>query len=437
MTASTSFSGIMLSAGPLITTAPGSPNIINRHRTTDIPIMISAIIAAHLIIRLDFFETAKWVISINKATGTIRRGIGILNIAYISSKPIDLLRRAWGEPVYFSPPGGYSWGMNIFIIGGAGYIGSHVAREFLDTGHDVTVYDNLSSGMRENLFPSASFIHGDIFDRPALGEAMRGTKQSGVGFDAVIHLAASKAAGESMLRPEKYSYHNINGTINIINAAVEAGIGNFVFSSSAAVYGEPRYLPIDEQHPIQPENYYGYTKVVIENTLAWYEKLRGLRFACLRYFNAAGYDPRGRITGLERQPANLIPVIMEAALGRREEVCVFGNDYETPDGTGVRDYVHVSDLASAHAAALAYIGAQGKSLTVNLGSGQGISVMEIIEAARRVSGRPIPAKVVGRRPGDPAVLTASSRRAQEVLGWTAPLSDLDTIIRTTWEAYCR
>ncbi|MDR2519137.1 MAG: UDP-glucose 4-epimerase GalE [Spirochaetaceae bacterium] len=328
--------------------------------------------------------------------------------------------------------------MNLFVIGGAGYIGSHVVRELLDRGHAVTVYDNLSSGARENLFPEAPFIHGDIFDRKRLAEALAGAlpEQEGAsGFDGVIHLAAAKAAGESMIRPEKYSYHNINGTIIILNAAVGAGIQNFVFSSSAAVYGEPRYLPIDEEHPVQPENYYGYTKAVIENTLAWYEKLRGLRFASLRYFNAAGYDPQGRIPGLERQPANLIPVIMEAAIGIRKEVCIFGDDYNTPDGTCVRDYVHVSDLAAAHAAALGYISAEKKSAVLNLGSGRGLSVKEIIEAARRISGKPILSRIAGRRPGDPASLTASSRRAQEVLGWRAGQSDLDTLIRTTWEAY--
>jgi UDP-glucose 4-epimerase len=329
--------------------------------------------------------------------------------------------------------------MHILIIGGAGYIGSHVAREFLDQGRQVTVYDNLSSGLRENLFPEATFIHGDILDYPRLSRVVTGKTDAvkGCRFDAIIHLAAFKAAGESMVQPEKYSLNNINGTINILNAAVEGGIPNIVFSSSAAVYGEPVYLPIDEKHPTKPENYYGFTKLEIEGFLGWYEKLKGIHFASLRYFNAAGYDVQRRIRGLEQHPANLIPVIMEAAVGLRKEVQVFGNDYDTPDGTGVRDYVHVSDLALGHVAALDYISHNHKSLIVNLGSETGLSVMEIIEAARRVSGRPIPSSVVGRRPGDPAKLTASAKYAHEVLGWTAQYSDVNTLIKTTWEAYSK
>jgi UDP-glucose 4-epimerase len=293
----------------------------------------------------------------------------------------------------------------------------------------VTVFDNLSSGSRQNLFPEAEFIHGDIMDYTGLVRAARG------GFDAAVHLAAFKAVGESMIRPEKYSVNNISGSVNILNAAVEGGIKNIVFSSSAAVFGRPEYLPIDEQHPANPESYYGFTKLEIERLLGWYDRLKGMRFASLRYFNAAGYDVKGRIAGLEINPANLIPVVMEAACGIRKEVQIFGNDYDTPDGTGVRDYVHVSDLAAAHAAALDYIGANDRSITVNLGSETGISVLEIIEAARRITGKPIPAAVVGRRPGDPAKLTASSALAHELLGWTARCSDPDTLIKTSWDAY--
>ncbi|MDR0451023.1 MAG: UDP-glucose 4-epimerase GalE [Treponema sp.] len=323
--------------------------------------------------------------------------------------------------------------MNILVIGGAGYIGSHVVREFLDQGHQVTVYDNLSSGLRQNLFPGAAFVHGDIHDNTALPRVMA----EGGGFDALVHLAASKAAGESMLKPEKYSRNNISGTINILNAASETGIKYLVFSSSAAVYGEPEYLPIDEKHPANPENYYGFTKLEIERFLGWYERLKGIRYASLRYFNAAGYDVKGRITGLEQNPANLIPVIMEAACGIRQEVRIFGNDYDTPDGTCVRDYIHVNDLAVGHAAALDYISGNDKSLTLNLGSETGISVMEVVEAARNITGRPIPAKITGRRPGDPAKLTASSSLARELLGWQARHSDLETLISTSWEAYRR
>ena len=321
--------------------------------------------------------------------------------------------------------------MNILIIGGAGYIGSHVAREFLDKGHRVTVYDNLSSGLEENLFPEAQFIKGDILDYAELKFAMKGN------FDALVHLAAFKAAGESMLNPEKYSVNNITGSLNIINAAVETGVRNIVFSSSAAVYGEPEYLPIDEKHPTRPENYYGFTKLEIESFLRWYERLKGIRFAALRYFNAAGYDVKGRIMGLEKSPANLLPVIMEAACGMRVEVQVFGNDYDTVDGTGVRDYIHVNDLAEGHVSALEYIVKNEHSLVVNLGSETGISVMQIIETARQITGQPIPAKIVGRRPGDPAKLTASSKMAHDLLGWTAKHSDIETLIRTSWNVYAK
>jgi len=321
--------------------------------------------------------------------------------------------------------------VKILIVGGAGYIGSHVAREFLDAGHGVTVYDNLSSGTRENLFPDEEFVEGDILDYHKLHNAMAG------GFDALIHLAAAKAAGESMVKPEKYSLQNLSGTVNILNAAAETGIRRLVFSSSAAVYGEPRYLPIDEKHPTEPENYYGFTKLEIERILAWYDKLKGMRYAALRYFNAAGYDPKGRIHGLEKNPANLIPVIMEVAAGMRAEVQVFGTDYPTPDGTGVRDYVHVSDLAVGHLAALDWISRNDRSLVVNLGSDQGLSVLEILESARRISGKPIPAKMVSRRPGDPARLFASSALARELLGWEARRSDVDSLVGTTWEAYLK
>jgi UDP-glucose 4-epimerase len=336
-----------------------------------------------------------------------------------------------------SPGFCYAVIMNILIIGGAGYIGSHVARELLDRGHQVTVFDNLSSGLRQNLFPEAAFVHGDILDYTALSRAARGPSvvEGRGGFQALVHLAAFKAAGESMLRPEKYSLNNISGTINIFNAAVEGGIRYIVFSSSAAVYGEPRYLPVDEKHPVEPENYYGFTKLEIERFLLWYEKLKNIRFASLRYFNAAGYDVKGRITGLEQNPANLIPAIMETACGMRRELRIFGNDYDTPDGTCIRDYVHVNDLAAGHAAALDYIGKNDKSLTLNLGSETGSSVMEVLECARRVTGRPIPAEIAARRPGDPAKLTASSSLARELLGWKAEHSDLETLVRTSWQAY--
>ena len=319
--------------------------------------------------------------------------------------------------------------MKILIIGGAGYIGSHVAREFMDQGHTITVYDNLSSGLRENLFTDAAFIHGDIMDNMAL------TRTAAEGFDALVHLAALKAAGESMISPEKYSLNNINGTVNILNAASQGGIRHIVFSSSAAVYGEPQYLPIDEKHPKAPTNYYGFTKLEIERLLEWYERLRGIRFVSLRYFNAAGYDVKGRVTGKEINPANLIPIVMEAASGKRAEVQVFGNDYDTPDGTCIRDYIHVNDLATAHVKALDYISKEGESLSINLGTGAGTSVLEVIEKARAITGQEIPAKMTGRRAGDPVRLTASADLALEKLDWKPQYSDMETIIRTSREIY--
>ena len=319
--------------------------------------------------------------------------------------------------------------MKVLVIGGAGYIGSHVVKELMAKGHQVTVFDNLSSGLVQNLFPGNEFLAGNILYPEDLDEAFS------LGFDAFIHLAAFKAAGESMVKPEKYSTNNINGTLNILNSAVAHGCLNMVFSSSAAVFGEPQYLPLDEKHPKNPENYYGFTKLKIEEFMGWYEKLKGLHFAALRYFNAAGYDPEGILYGLERNPANLLPVMMEAAVGKRAKVDIFGNDYKTRDGTCIRDYIHVSDLATAHVLALEYIAEKKKSLTLNLGTGNGITVTEMLEATRRITGKEIKAEYVGRRAGDPAQLTASSELARKTLGWEPRFSDVDTLIGSTWNAY--
>lgn len=319
--------------------------------------------------------------------------------------------------------------MKVLVIGGAGYIGSHVVKELMARGHKVAVFDNLSSGLVQNLYPQNVFYAGNILHKEELDAAFTD------GYDAFIDLAAFKAAGESMIKPEKYSVNNISGTMNILNSAVEHGCLNMVFSSSAAVFGEPQYLPIDEDHPKNPENYYGFTKLKIEEFMGWYEKLRGLHYASLRYFNAAGYDPTGELYGLERNPANLLPVMMEAACGKREKVSIFGNDYPTRDGTCIRDYIHVSDLASAHALALEHIAAKKESLTLNLGTGNGITVTEMLEATRRITQKEIKAEYVGRRAGDPAQLTASSELARKVLGWEPKYSDVDTLIKSTWDAY--
>lgn len=321
--------------------------------------------------------------------------------------------------------------MKVLVIGGAGYIGSHVVKELMAKGHEVTVFDNLSSGLIQNLFKKNEFIAGDILHPEDLDKAFAH------GFDAFIHLAAFKAAGESMIFPEKYSINNINGTLNILNAAVAHNCLNMVFSSSAATFGEPQYLPIDENHPKNPENYYGFTKLKIEEFMGWYDKLKNLKFAALRYFNAAGYDPEGVIYGLERNPANLLPVMMEVACGKRDKLKVFGNDYDTRDGTCIRDYIHVTDLASAHVLALEYIAKNKKSLTLNLGTGNGITVTEMLEATRRITKKEIPAEYVGRRAGDPAQLTASSKLAKEVLGWEPKYSDVDTLIKSTYDAYLK
>ena len=319
--------------------------------------------------------------------------------------------------------------MKVLVIGGAGYIGSHVVKEMMKAGHKVTVFDNLSSGLRCNLFPQNDFIYGNILIPADLEAAFS------QGFDAFVHLAAFKAAGESMILPEKYSVNNITGTLNIMNAAVKFGCKKMIFSSSAAVFGAPEYLPIDEDHPKNPENYYGFTKLEIERFMNWYDKLKGMRFAALRYFNAAGYDPDGEIRGLEQNPANLLPRVMEVAAGMQKSMKVFGTDYDTRDGTCIRDYVHVTDLARAHVMALDYIAKNDKSLTVNLGTEKGTTVKEIIDAARKLTGKEIPSEDVERRPGDPACLYATSKRAKELLGWEPKYSDVETLVKTTWEVY--
>ncbi len=319
--------------------------------------------------------------------------------------------------------------MRILVIGGAGYIGSHVARAFLDRGYAVTVFDNFQTGLRENLFDEAEFVYGDIM-RP---EQLRAVMSQG--YEGCVHLAALKAAGQSMLKPELYAEANIAGTINILNQASAAGIAKVIFSSSAAVYGTPQYLPIDEEHPREPENFYGFTKLEIERLLDWYDRLKGMRYAAIRYFNAAGYDVRGRIKGLELNPENLLPIVMETAAGIRPKLSIYGDDYPTRDGSCIRDYVHVSDLAEAHVTAFEYILQKDQSITVNLGSQSGVTVFEMVERVRAITGRTVAAEVSGRRAGDPAELVASSAKARELLGWVPKYSDVDTLIQSTWKMY--
>jgi UDP-glucose 4-epimerase len=320
--------------------------------------------------------------------------------------------------------------MKILVIGGAGYIGSHVARILLDRNYKVTVYDNLSSGRKENLFKKeAHFILGDILDYNLLCQTLKS------GFDGIVHLAALKAAGESMIQPEKYAVNNICGTINILNAASKYKVQKIIFSSSAAVYGEPQYLPIDEKHQTKPENFYGYTKLEIERLLKWYDKIKNIRYAALRYFNAAGYDIKGRICGIEKNPQNLLPKIMEVAAGMRDKIRIYGDDYDTRDGTGLRDYIHVTDLAEAHVKSLEYIDRENQSLITNLGSETGITVKEMVEESKAITNYPIPVEIADRRLGDPAVVLATASNAKKILSWQPQYSNVQTLISSTWNVY--
>ena len=317
---------------------------------------------------------------------------------------------------------------DILVVGGAGYIGSHVVKALRDAGRQPVVFDNLSTGLRENLFPEIPFIHGDLLIPEQVRTAMRGIR-------SVVHLAALKAAGDSMLEPERYALHNLNGTVNLLYAAGTAGVRHFVFSSSAAVYGEPQYLPLDEKHPTEPANFYGQTKLQIEMLLSWFSRLRNMRYAGLRYFNAAGYDPDGEVRGLEKEPNNLLPLVLETLLGWRENLEVYGTDYDTEDGSCIRDYIHVSDLADAHLRALNFLEEQDEDLVVNLGTSKGISVLEILDAAKKVSGMDLPVILSDRRPGDPAVVLASAEKAEQLLEWRPAFSDVETILKTMLAAY--
>lgn len=314
----------------------------------------------------------------------------------------------------------------ILVIGGAGYIGSHVVKALLHENFAVTVYDNLSTGQVCNLFEKAEFVKGDILDSQHLEKTMA------QGFDAVIHLAAKKAVGESMENPQLYSQNNISGSINIFNAMLNTGIKNIVFSSTSAVYGMPKYLPLDENHPLNPMSFYGYTKMAIEQVMNWYSKIKDFNYIALRYFNAVGYAADGSIRSKEKNPQNLLPLIMETITGQREILHVFGNDYDTPDGTCVRDYIHVEDLADAHVLAIKKLLSNGDSQIINLGTEKGTSVLEIIKSVERVSGKKVNYDFAPRRAGDPANVIATSAKAAEVLGWHAKYTDIDEIVKTVW-----
>jgi UDP-glucose 4-epimerase len=313
--------------------------------------------------------------------------------------------------------------MRVLVVGGAGYIGSVTVDRLVEANHDVTVLDNLIAGHAAAVNEAAELVQADVRDEDALGRLMATHD-----FHAVIHYGGYIQAGESVSQPGRYFANNIGGAIALLNAMVTHGVLRFVFSSSAAVYGEPDVIPIPEDAPIRPVNPYGETKAAVERMLPWYERQAGLRYVSLRYFNAAGATER---RGEDHRPeTHLIPNVLAVALGHRPSIALFGTDYPTPDGTCIRDYVHVSDLAEAHLLALEMTASA--SGVFNLGNGRGFSNREVIETARKVTGRPIPVREEPRRPGDPAALVASSQRAQEVLGWQPRHRALEEIIASAW-----
>ncbi|MGB2955626.1 MAG: UDP-glucose 4-epimerase GalE [Anaerolineales bacterium] len=313
--------------------------------------------------------------------------------------------------------------MNVFLTGGAGYIGSIAARQLLESGHQVTVYDSLVTGHREAVPAGVEFIQGDLGDNKTLQSALEINK-----YDAVMHFAAFIEAGESMVNPPKYYQNNLINSVNLIDLAVKAGIGRFVLSSTAAVY-KSSDQPLGEDSPLGPVNIYGHTKLMIEEVLDFYREIHGLRYAALRYFNAAGALPD---QGEAHQPeSHLIPLVLQVPLGKREDIKIFGTDYPTPDGTCIRDYIHIVDLVSAHFLALDALEDQ-KKLVYNLGNGKGYSVREVIETAREVTGHPIPIEEIDRRPGDSPRLVASSEKIRNELGWEPEIPDLKDIIHSAW-----
>ena len=320
--------------------------------------------------------------------------------------------------------------MRVVIIGGAGYIGSHVVLDALQRGCDVTVFDDLSTGCKENINENVQFVHGSTLSTSDLSKLFTLKR-----YDAVVHLAASKASGESMLEPAVYARNNIIGGQNVINACSDNNIKIIIFSSSAAVYGLPQYKLIDECHPLYPTNYYGQTKLHIEESLKWFSKLKDIKYASLRYFNAAGYDLKKRVKSLENNPQNLIPKVMEVAIGRKTQLAVYGNNYNTKDGTGVRDYIHVSDLAKAHIDSINYIFNNKENLTINLGNEIGYSVLDIINKSSEISKKKIKYRIEARREGDMGSLIANTDLAKKLIDWKPKYSDLDTIVNSTWEIY--
>src|SRR5579863_1576460 len=313
--------------------------------------------------------------------------------------------------------------MVVLVVGGAGYIGSHVARALRAAGHDVIVFDNLSTGY-ESLAAGFELVKGDVLDATALGRILPRA-------DAVMHFAAHAYVGESVTNPKKYFRNNIEGGLSLLNAAVAAGVKRIIFSSTCAVYGEPAKVPIEENTPRQPVNPYGVSKLFFEQALEAYDRAYGFRFASLRYFNAAGADESGEIGELHEPETHLIPLALRAAAGVGPELHVFGTDYPTPDGTCVRDYIHVTDLANAHLKALDHLAAGKESVAVNVGTGTGASVQEVISTVEEVTRKLVPRKLVPRRPGDPPALVANPAKAQGLLSWKATRG-LREVMATAW-----
>lgn len=317
--------------------------------------------------------------------------------------------------------------MSILVLGGAGYIGSHAVYQLIDQNKDVVVIDNLQTGHRGAVHPKATFYEGDIRDLDFLRQVFQHEN-----IDAVIHFAANSLVGESMEQPLIYFDNNVYGTQQLLQAMIEHNVKKIVFSSTAATYGEPEVVPITEDMETKPTNTYGETKLTMEKMMKWVAKAHGIKYVSLRYFNVAGARETGEI-GEDHDPeTHLIPIILQTALGKRPHITIFGDDYDTPDGTCIRDYIHVEDLIDAHLLALYYLNNGGKSDIFNLGSSQGFSVKEMIEAARKVTGKPIPAQIGERRPGDPSILIASSEKARKILGWKPARTSIEKIIEDAW-----
>lgn len=318
--------------------------------------------------------------------------------------------------------------MAILVLGGAGYIGSHTVYELIDAGEDVVVADNLETGHIEAVHPKARFYKGDIRSREFVDSVFEAEK-----IDAVIHFAANSLVGESMTNPLKYYDNNVYGTKVLLESMVAHDVKKIVFSSTAATYGEPENIPILEGDKTEPTNAYGETKLSMEKMMKWTDKAHGLKYVALRYFNACGAHISGAIGEAHSPETHLIPLILQVPLGQRDYISIFGEDYNTKDGTCVRDYIHVTDLAQAHILAVRYLMEGNESNTFNLGNGVGFTVKEVIETARKATGLPIEAKIADRRAGDPAWLIASSEKAQKVLGWKPEHADLEEIISTAWK----